>query len=153
MYFLYLLKYYYIRVLPNLGQGLISLCISFSGKSDHIYPCQTYYIIARPTENITWWWNQLYPYTIINFGWFYGVISTLIGVTLQDHHIPFLDTSMIFTNVCNDSTQSPILGLTPPNCGGFYYLYHYLLWWKSIQSYDWNIIIWKHFVDLFQRQY
>ena len=42
-------KYYYIRVSPNLGQGFMSLCVSFSGKSGHIYPCQTFYIRVWPT--------------------------------------------------------------------------------------------------------
>ena len=42
-------KYYYIIVPPNLGQGFISPCFSFSGKSGHIYPCQPYYILVWAT--------------------------------------------------------------------------------------------------------
>ena len=61
-----------------------------------ISPCQPYYIIVWPTEIITWWWNKSYPYPILTMGWFSWIITTFIGVTLQDHHIPFLDTSMVF---------------------------------------------------------
>ena len=103
-------KYHYIIVPPSLGQGFISLCVLFSGKSGHRYTCQPYYIIVWPTEIITWWCNRSYPYPILTRGWFSGFISTVIAVTLQDNHIPFLDTSMIFPNFCTDSTHSSTLG-------------------------------------------
>ena len=114
-------KYYYIKVPPNLGQGFISLCVSFSDKSGHIYPCQQYYIIVWPPENMTWWWNKSYSYPILTLGWFSGAISTLIGVTLQDHHIPFFGYLHVFPNFCTDSSQSSTLVFTH-SC---FYLYDF----------------------------
>ena len=119
-------KYYYIWVPPNLGQRFISLCIYFSGKSGHLYPCQPYYIIVWPAEIITWWCNKAYPYPILTLGWFSGAIATLFGVPLQDHHITFLDTSMVFPNFCTDSSHSSTLGFNDS------WLYFYELWYPPM---------------------
>ena len=48
-------------------------------------------------------------------------------VPLQDQNIPFSDTSMIFLNVCTDSTRSSTLGFTH-SCGCFYDLWYPLMY-------------------------
>ena len=121
MYFLYLLKILLHLSTSKFGSGIHISMRLFSGKPGHIYPYQPYYIIVWPTWNITWWWNKSYPYPILTLGWFSGFIATLIEVTLQDQHIPSLDTSMISPNVCTDSTHSSTLGFTH-SCFYFYNL-------------------------------
>ena len=128
-------KYYYIWAPPNLCEGFISLCVSVSGKTGQIYPCQPNYIIVWPTEIITWWCNKSYPYPILNLGLFYGAIATLFGVPLQNRHIPFLDTSMVFPNLCTYSSHSSSLGF---NDSWFYfYEFWYVPMYKLI-SINWT---------------